>query len=41
MALMFLSMAMFIALTAAPVHALREEDRGATSKIVARGKWIN
>ena len=41
MALMFLSMAMFIALTAATIHALRDEARGATSKIAARGKWIN
>ena len=41
MALMFLSMAMFIALTVATIHALRDEQRSATSKVAVRGKWIN
>lgn len=40
MALMFLSMAMFIALTFASLQALRSESRSATSRVAARGKWL-
>ena len=31
---------MFIALTAATIHALREEDRPAAPKVAGRGKWL-
>lgn len=40
MALALLCMTMFIALTAATIHALREEDRPVTPKVAARGKWL-
>jgi len=40
MALALLCMTMFIALTAATVHALREEDRPAATKLAGRGKWL-
>lgn len=40
MALALLCMTMFIALTAATIHALRQEDRPATPKVAARGKWL-
>jgi hypothetical protein len=33
-------MTMFIALTAATIHALREEDRPAATKLAGRGKWL-
>jgi hypothetical protein len=33
-------MTMFIALTAATINALRAEDRPATPKVAARGKWL-
>jgi hypothetical protein len=33
-------MTMFIALTAATIHALRGEERHAAPKIAARGKWL-
>lgn len=40
MALALLCMTMFIALTAATIHALREEDRSPAPKANARGKWL-
>ena len=40
MALALLCMTMFIAMTFATIHALREEDRPASTKIAARGKWL-
>ncbi|MGB3814068.1 MAG: hypothetical protein WA950_12655 [Shinella sp.] len=40
MALALLCMTMFIALTAATIHALREEERPTTSESAARGKWL-
>ena len=40
MALALLSMTMFIALTVATLHALREEERPLSPKIGARGKWL-
>ena len=40
MALALLCMTMFIALTVATIHALREEDRPTSPKIAARGKWL-
>lgn len=40
MALALLCMTMFIALSAATIHALREEDRPAASNLAARGKWL-
>jgi len=33
-------MTMFIALTAATVHALRQEDRPVAPKVAVRGKWL-
>lgn len=41
MALALLCMTMFIALTAATIHSLREEDRPAAPKIAGRGKWLH
>lgn len=40
MALALLCMTMFIALTVATIHALREEDRPSAPKIAGRGKWL-
>ena len=40
MALALLCMTMFIALTVATLHALREEARPAASKLAGRGKWL-
>jgi hypothetical protein len=40
MALALLCMTMFIALTAATIQALREEDRPTADKLAARGKWL-
>lgn len=40
MALALLCMTMFIALTLATIHALRQEDHPVTPKVVARGKWL-
>lgn len=40
MALALLCMTMFIGLTAATLHALREEARPVTPKAAARGKWL-
>jgi hypothetical protein len=40
MALALLCMTMFIALTLATIHALRQEDRPVTPKVAARGKWL-
>lgn len=40
MALALLCMTMFIALTAATLHALREEERPLAPKVAARGKWL-
>lgn len=40
MVLALLCMTMFIALTAATLHALREENRNAASKVAVHGKWI-
>jgi hypothetical protein len=40
MALALLCMMMFIGLTAATLHALHQETRAPSSKIVNRGKWL-
>ncbi|MGQ3214331.1 MAG: hypothetical protein ACT6U0_09970 [Shinella sp.] len=40
MALAILCMTMFIALSFATIHALRQEDRPITPKAVGRGKWL-
>ena len=40
MALALLCMTMFIALSAATIHALREEDRPIADKVAVRGKWL-
>lgn len=40
MALALLCMTMFITLTVATIHALREEDRPAAPETAARGKWL-
>lgn len=40
MALALLCMTMFIVLTAATLHALREETRAAAPEAAARGKWL-
>ena len=40
MALALLCMTMFIALSVATIHALHQEDRPATPKVAARGKWL-
>ena len=40
MALALLCMTMFIALSVATIHALREEERPVAPKVGARGKWL-
>lgn len=40
MALAIFCMTMFIAMTAATLHALRQEARPAAPKSAIRGKWL-
>ena len=40
MALALLCITMFIALSAATIHALRQEDRPVAPKVAVRGKWL-